>query len=367
MKITLVIASMDCGGAQRVMSIIVNYWARKGWKVTLLTIDDGSEPPFYDLEKSVLHIPLEIAGASGNLLAGLWNNLKRIYVMRQAIFYSNPDVVLSFIDETNVITLLATQGLNLPVVVSVHTDPTACPISKIWEQLRQWTYPRADKIVVLSQAAQNFFSPQLQNRISIIPNPVLRPKFEKNPFGQQLVKPAVIALGRFAEEKRFDLLLQAFDKLKDRHPQWTLTILGEGELRPELESLRQELGLGDRVYLPGVVKNPYEFLQQADLFVMSSSFEGFPMALCEAMACGLPVISTDCPSGPREIIRDGVDGILVSKVDAEALAAAMDKLMSDEEERQRLAARAPEVTQRFSLETVMGMWEAVISEVIGET
>ncbi len=367
MKITLVISNMSFGGAQRVMSILVNYWARKGWKVTLLTMDDGSEPPFYDLEKSVLHIPLGIIGASVNLLAGLWNNLKRIYVMRQAIFYSNPDVVLSFMDETNVITLLATQGLNLPVVVSVHTDPTACPISKIWEQLRQWTYPRADKIVVLSQAAQNFFSPQLQNRISIIPNPVLRPKFEKNPFGQQLVKPAVIALGRFAEEKRFDLLLQAFNKLKDRHPQWTLTILGEGELRPELESLRQELGLGDRVYLPGSVKNPYEFLQQADLFAMSSSFEGFPMALCEAMACGLPVISTDCPSGPREIIRDGVDGILVSKVDAEALAAAMDRLMSDEKERQRLAARAPEVTQRFSLDKIMEMWEAAISEVIGET
>ncbi|MBD1835570.1 glycosyltransferase family 4 protein [Cyanobacteria bacterium FACHB-472] len=367
MKLTIVISNMSLGGAQRVISTVINYWARKGWNITLLTMEQSSATSFYYLEPSIKYFRLGIAGYSPSLLSALQNNLKRIYTLREGIRHSQPDVVISFADEMNVVALLATRSLNIPVIVSVRTDPAVSPLSRSWQQLRKWTYSWANKIIVLSETAKNFFSLKLQSRITIIPNAALPPKIEKNIADQQLAKPAMIAAGRLAEEKRFDLLLQAFAKIKDRHPHWTLTILGEGELRLELESLREQLGLCDRVYLPGAVQNPYEFLQQADLFVMSSRFEGFPNALCEAMACGLPVISTDCPSGPREIIRDGVDGILVPNEDVEALSSAMDKLMSDEKERQRLAARSIEVIERFSLEKIMGMWEAAIREAIGES
>jgi glycosyltransferase involved in cell wall biosynthesis len=363
-RLTLVIFSLSSDGAERVMSIMANYWAAKGWQITLLTFVDRTKPPFYDLDSRVDYIPLGIAGDSPNPIIAIWNNLKRIRRLRTAIYDSKPDAAISFMSTTNAIALLATRGLKIPVVVSERIDPTKYSIGKIWEQLRKWTYLFADRIVVQTKKTLDYFPSQLQASACIIPNPILEPPKGNNSSEKLLGDRSLIAMGRLEYQKGFDLLLQAFAKLKDPYPEWTLTILGEGALRQELESLCNQLELTDRVHLPGRRKNPYEFLKQAKLFVMSSRFEGFPNALCEAMACGLPVISTDCPSGPAEIIRDGVDGILVPNEDVSALAAAMERLMSDEEERKRLAARAPEVTERFSLEKVMGMWEELIEVII---
>jgi len=366
MRCTLIIYSLTSGGAERVISNMANYWGAKGWEINLLTFDDDKKKPFYDLDSQISHIPLGIAGQSPNPIIGIWNNLTRIQPLRTAIIRSKPNVVISFLHQTNEIVLLATRWLNVPVVVSERNDPASETTGKVWVKLRQWTYPFADRIVVQTKRAGDYFSSKLQKRICVIPNPVLLPPYETELSDKLLGERSLIAMGRLVPQKGFDLLLEALAKLKDRYPEWTLTILGEGELRPQLESLRNELGLDDRVHLLGRVTNPHKFLKQGDIFIMSSRFEGFPNALCEAMACGLPIISTDCPNGPREIIRDGVDGILVPNEDVSALAAAMERLMSDEKERQRLADRAKEVTESFSLEKVMSIWESLINEVIKE-
>ena len=366
MRCTLIIYSLTSGGAERVISNMANYWAAKGWEINILTFDDDKKKPFYDLDSQISHIPLGIAGQSPNPIIGIWNNLTRIQPLRTAIIRSKPNVVISFLHQTNEIVLLATPWLNVPVVVSERNDPASETTGKVWVKLRQWTYPFADRIVVQTKRAGDYFSSKLQERICVIPNPVLLPPDEKKISDKLLSDRSLIGIGRLEPQKGFDLLLEAMAKLKDCYPEWTLTILGEGELRPQLESLRNELGLGDRVHLLGRVKNPHEFLKQADIFIMSSRFEGFPNALCEAMACGLPVISTDCPNGPREIIRDGVDGILVPNEDVSTLATAMERLMSDGKERQRLADRAKEVTERFGLEKVMSLWELLINQVINE-
>ncbi|RCJ37396.1 group 1 glycosyl transferase [Nostoc minutum NIES-26] len=363
MRLTLIISSLTYGGAERVMSIMANYWVAKGWQITLLTFESQKNNEFY-LDSRVSYLTLGMYKDSANAIIGVWNNLKRIGRLRDAIINSKPDAVISFMSTTNVLVLLATRGLQIPVVVSERNDPLKISISRSWKQLRQWTYPFADRIVFQTNRARDYFSSKVQASGCIIPNMVLLPPIEKELSRNLLKERSLIAVGRLVRAKGFDLLLQAFAQLKDCYPDWTLTILGEGSLRSDLESLRNQLGLSDRVYLPGTVNNPYEFLKQADIFIMSSRFEGFPNALCEAMACGLPVISTDCPSGPREIIRDGIDGILVPNEDMSALAVAIERLISDEEERKRLAVHAPEVTERFNLEKVMGMWEELLTQVI---
>ncbi len=344
------------------MVIMANYFADHDCCVTLLTMSDGRTPPFYDLDDRVDHIPLCLATDSRNPVEGLFANVTRVYRLRRAIRESRPEAVISFMNITNVVTLLATRGLGIPVLVSERTDPTKSPTSRIWRQLRDWVYPMADELVVLTKGELDFFSQRMRLPVRIIPNPVLTPWAGALQSEPSVHRPSIVAMGRLSPVKGFDLLLRAFASLCDKHPDWRVIILGEGLARKQLESLRNELGLNERVALPGIAKNPVEALKRADIFVMPSRHEGFPMSLCEAMACGLPVICTDCSSGPREIIRHDIDGLLVSSQDVNALAAAMDKLMSSESERMRLGSRAADITERFSLAHVMRMWEDLLHE-----
>ncbi len=363
MKLSLVIPALTAGGAERVMSIMANYWAEHGWDITFITLDDGSAPPFFTLHEQVRQRALGVLRDSENIFSALLNNCKRLWALRQVISEERPDAVISFLDTTNVLTLLATRGLRVPVIVSEHIDPHHYRIKQAWGLLRQRVYPWADRVVVLTERVLEFFPPALRPKLVVIPNPVVLSSPGEGEGFKLAPGKWIVAMGRLAEQKGFDMLLQAFATLHERHAEWCLAILGEGPLRGELETLRDRLGLTNRVFLPGRVDAPEATLAQASLFVLSSRFEGFPMALCEAMALGLPVVAFDCPTGPREIIRDGVDGVLVPPENPVLLAAAMERLMDDPDTRQRLAARAPEVAERFALEKVMAMWETLLTEV----
>lgn len=381
MRITLVIGTLSGGGAERVATTMANYWAERGREVAILTTHFGGESSCYGLHPRVTHLDLSsprfiglptdlkviaplaglISACSPSERVALTPKVTHILKLRGAILSTRPDLVISYVDRTNIWVLLATHGLGLPVIVSEQTDPNENSIGAGWELLRRRLYPQASYVTVLTEESLGYFSSVAGMRGRIIPNALTPDVFSSSDeMPRRKNGKTLLAMGRLDHQKGFDLLVSAFALVAKRHTDWTLEILGEGPVRDYLESCVQKRGLGERVRMPGFTRRPFDAMRRADLFVLSSLAEGFGNVLIEAMACGLAVVSFDCPSGPRHIIRDGVDGILVPPRDAQAMAEALDRLMGDEAERKRLAARAPEVVERFGVEKVMSMWEELV-------
>ena len=293
MKLTLVIHSLSGGGAERVLVLLAQGFIDNGYKVTVVTLS-SLETDFYSLPEGCSRIALGVLGCSKTPISAMRNNLNRLSKLRQAICSTQPDAVISFLTGINILTILSLINTGYPVIVTEHCDPQLSNYGKIWEKLRRLTYPYAAKVVSVSQGVNDGFKWLPESKKLVIYNPFLRQEQQQNyfpiPQGANPDKQWIVSMGRLTYQKGFDILLSAFAEIAIHYPNWQLLILGEGTLRPELEKLRDDLGLSEQVVLTGAVKNPFHILKKAKLFVMSSRFEGFPMVHGEAMACGLPVI-----------------------------------------------------------------------------
>ena len=344
------------------MSIMANYWAVRDWHVSLIMFS-GGRIDSYQLSPKVRQIGLNLLKVSDNAALGVWNNIGRVWAVRRAIKKTKAEVAISFMDKTNVLTLAATYGLRIRLIISERTDPRQHSIGLGWRILRRVLYGAAEALVVQTKDLVEWGKsrwPAL--RIAVIPNPVLDEEEDV-----QVSLPAglcCVAMGRMTQEKGFDLLIRAFAQAAENHPEWQLLILGDGEESANLEVLARELGVRDRLWMPGRVRTPSAYLKRSAIFVLSSRYEGFPNALTEAMVCGLPVISFECPTGPSEIIRNNEDGILIPAGDVECMASTLNRLMSDENERKRLGENAKKVIDRFGVGRVMGLWEDLLRQVL---
>jgi glycosyltransferase involved in cell wall biosynthesis len=296
------------------------------------------------------------------------NNYCRIKALRNVLKQQKPDVALAMMSTSSILLALASKGLNIPVLGSERIHPPMWPLGRIWEWLRRISYGQLDAVITLAVESASWLKKRTNvKKVVIIPNAIAYPIAAQEPKVSPKTSNdhclSLIAVGRLAPQKGFDRLLRAFAELAPRFPDWHLTILGEGDSRDVLEDLQLKLNLEDRVSLPGVVGNLGEWYESADLFVMTSLFEGFPNTLTEAMAYGLPVVSVDCDTGPRDIIQHQIDGLLVSQDNHDALAEALATLMGDKILRDQYAIRAIEIRERLSIERVAGMWEKVFIEI----
>ncbi len=305
MHLTLVLPSLSGGGAERAAVLLAEGFCKRGHQVSLITIA-GEETDFYRLSPHIDRIALQVAKQSTTPIHGLANNCYRLWILRQTINSLQPDVVISFLDKTNVLTLLALLATKYPVLVCEQNNPVQNDLGRSWHLLRRLVYPLATKVVSSSQGVNQYFDWLSPQQKAVIYNPLAVPKKQSESFtlpaGVNPQQKWLVAMGRLTHQKGFDLLLTAFAKIAGQYPDWQLLILGEGELRSELEELKKQLKLGDRVCLPGLISNPFPLLARAELFVLSSRYEGFGNVIIEAMACGCPVVATDCPSGQPQAI-----------------------------------------------------------------
>jgi GalNAc-alpha-(1->4)-GalNAc-alpha-(1->3)-diNAcBac-PP-undecaprenol alpha-1,4-N-acetyl-D-galactosaminyltransferase len=358
-KVALVISSLSLGGASRVMSLLANYWAERGDEVVLITLDTVSTDAFA-LHPAIHRVALDMMGDSNGFAAALANNAKRLLGLRRSVAASGASVVLSFEDRTNVMVLVATLGMRLRRVVCERTDVLRHRIGRVWPVLRRMTYPLAAGLVVQTRALLPWGRSVMfgRPRVHVVPNPIPLERYTCGPLAER--PQTIVAVGRLEPEKGYDVLLAAFATIAREFPQWELLIAGDGSQREPLRDLVHELGLEKQVRLVGYIANPCDVLAAGSIFVMSSRYEGFPNALLEAMACGLPVVSTACV-GAVELVADGVSGILVAVDNCDELAHAIRRLVGDAQFRHRLGSAARNVAERYSLDAVMQEWDALVS------
>lgn len=372
MKILFFIHSLSSGGAERVTVNLANYWANKGWDVGIITLAPQLLD-FYILHPNVRRIALNLAGESPNSFYGAIANLKRLVAIRKVLKAERPDVAVGMMTTASVLLGLAAPGLNGVVTVgSERVYPPMNPIGRLWSALCRLAYPRLDAVVTQTRESAQWIARNTGALlVEVIPNPIPwpfpshPPRLDPENFlakDQRLL----LGVGRLTEQKGFDLLIEAFARLAPRFLEWVLVILGEGPLRHELEGQVMTHRLQNRVMLPGVAGNIGEWYTRADIYVMSSRFEGFGNTLAEALAHGTPAVSFDCPTGPSDIIRHGIDGLLVPPGDVDALTEVLSQLMGSEELRRRFAQNAVEARTRFSVESIALLWERLFEKLIGK-
>ncbi|MCH7388473.1 glycosyltransferase family 4 protein [Acinetobacter modestus] len=360
MNITLVISSLGIGGAERALAGLANWWCQKH-NVTIITYLDT--PDFYPLDSKIFRIKIKSEKASIKAI----NFIKRCNNLRQEIYRSSPDVVLSFVDRCNVLTLISTFGLGIKVIVAERTNPQFYNIGKVWSILRNFTYPRAHKIIIQTESIKKWaLKYKKENEIYIIPNAIDKYrlsliKSETETEGEVLKwKNSILAMGRLSFEKGHDQLLRSFSIISENYPDWGIEIIGDGILKDSLINLAKELGIENKLYFHGNRQNPFPIMKQAEIFVLPSRIEGFPNVLLEALCTGMACISFNCPSGPSDLIKNDENGLLVEAENLNALASAIEYMILNPDLRKRFSSEAIKTIDYFNETEIMKLWDEAL-------
>ena len=365
-NIIILVSAMNLGGAQRVVSILCDHWSQNGYSVTLISTFTGKTIEHYKVNDGV-----KVQSLSNNFIFPknkTLNLIGKLIQLRRIIKNQNPDIVISFLTRVNVAAALSTLGLKSSLIICERTWKPFATLNKNYFWMYRLLFKNIKKIIVQtdeSQAWLNLHFPR--NSVAVIPNPVSYPlPLQK----EQILQPKrfvsdntkiILACGRLHKFKQFDLLIRAYAKIKEEHLDWNLIILGDGEERVNLNRQVQNLNSSDRIFLPGSAGNMSEWYERADLFVLSSSVEGFPNVLLEAMSYGLPCISFDCDTGPRDMIVDGVNGVLINPQEKErGLIKALEKMMIDTSFRKSIAKNAIPIREKYSVARIMQKWNNVL-------
>ena len=353
MKCLFVSAGMLYGGAERVTSILVNEWAKNDCETRIL-VTRTEKISKYPLAQNV-----EVVSCYEDIKKAKVGQLAIIRIIRETCKEWKPDVVISFYNDLCALASIAILGLHIPLIYSERNDPNRTNQRPIDQVYRKIVENRADKIVFQTNGAQACYPPKVQKKSVVILNPLDTSAFPTHDFSNE--KKEIVSVGRLEPQKNQKLLIESFSMLAEELPDYNLVIYGEGSLRKELEAFVESKGLTNRVFLPGAKSGIQNYIKDASLFVLSSDYEGIPNALIEAMAIGLPCVSTDCsPGGARELIESEENGLIVECGNPKMLADAVKRMIVEKKEAKRMGTQARWVRSRVDKCKIADSWLGII-------
>ena len=358
------------GGLDRVMSFKMNWLAQHGHEVHLITYEQGSHPLSFPLDDRIEHTDVDVrffTRHGGSLLKRVrqFVDMRRTFKKRvyAKVAEVDPDVIVTLTDSYTLLDILQKIPGRACRIMESHVERNGFQkrfdfkgrmglyqMASLYDRYLTRQIRRADCLVTLTQHDADAW-PEVRN-VKVIPNPL-----SVVPNGRSgLTNKQIISVGRLEWQKGYDILIDVWKKVNRKHPDWRLSIYGDGNDRAALEKKTQEEGLGGVIAWEHATPDIFDRYKESSIYVMSSRYEGFGLVLTEAMQCGVPCVSFDCPYGPSDIIRDGEDGLLVANGDVDALADAICRLIEDENLRRQMADKALENVQRYAPDNIMQEW-----------
>jgi len=353
MKILFYINAIHHGGAERVMVNLANMFGENRYEVILVT-------SFYDKEEYLLNSKVKRLSLEDDNLqqSCIKRNITRVCRLRKICKNEHPDILVSFMAEANFRAILASLFLGIKTLISIRNDPDKEYPNILYRLMAKFLYPLASGCVFQTEDAKKWFSTRIQRKSKIILNQVDEKFYKINYDG---IRKSIVTVGRLEHQKNHNLLIEAFAKISNEFPTVNLEIYGDGSLKKILMNLTTSLGIENRVVFMGSSMDINEKIKDAKLFVLSSDYEGLPNAVMEAMALGLPVISTNCPcGGPTLLINNNVNGILVDVGNKSELAEAMRRILSNEDFAKHISDNARIRALEFQPQKVFEVWEEYI-------
>ncbi len=350
-KILFVNSTLTAGGSERVMTLLANEFSKRDYDVSMVLLYKNEN----DTYKLSDYVKLKRFNCEHRIK--LVEKIKLVLELRKEIIANNYDYIVSFMQSINIITILATLGLNKKVIVSERCNPKTQRglIKKVLEKV---LYRKSGYLVVQTEQVKEMFDKKIQEKSVVIPNPV----DEDIPSAFEGIREKrIVAVGRLTKQKNFSMLIKTFQLFSNMHPDYFLEIYGQGPLKNELEELANTLGINDKVLFKGYVSNVREKMRAASLYISTSNYEGISNSMIEALAMGIPTICTDCPVGGAALmIKNNYNGVLIPVGDQDALLIAMNKIINDPNFMNKISSNALKIKQEYSIKKIADRWEKIL-------
>ena len=358
-KIVFVASSLSYGGAEKMLCFVANGFAENQEHVSVINLLEHGD------DVGRLRKDVEVIDIKTTRIRFL-DRIEQIVKLTASIRKIKPDVIISFKFRPNFLATIVGKVLKIPVIISERSDPSRECVLRGREKIYWNMINAADGGVFQTAGAMQMYSEAMQKRGAVISNPALIPEGITHTVKEKSETGTIVSVGRLSNvQKRYDIMLAAFHQFYRTNPDYVLKIYGNGEDEETIRSWIAEYHLEKAVFLMGRTDHPLQAMDDADIFLTTSDYEGISNSLLEAMAIGMPAVATDCtPGGARMLIRNGENGLLVPCGDVEMIAAALDRMAGDYQLRQRCGEQARKVKEEYSKDRIMDLWTSYVRHVM---